>query len=66
MTGDGTWELDAAPLDRALRMDMASCIIPHHDEDAFFCHPVAGVVGVADGVGGHRKRVADAGAFGAR
>ena len=30
---------------------MASRYIPDHDEDAFFCHPGAGVAGVADGVG---------------
>ncbi|CAN6232564.1 unnamed protein product [Urochloa humidicola] len=57
-------ELDAAPRPRALWMDMASCYIPDHDEDAFFCHPGAGVLAVADGVGGYRKRgVDDAGAF---
>ncbi|CAL4886549.1 unnamed protein product [Urochloa decumbens] len=57
-------ELDAVPRPRALWMDMASCYIPDHDEDAFFCHPAAGVIAVADGVGGYRKRgVDDAGAF---
>ncbi|CAN6238738.1 unnamed protein product [Urochloa humidicola] len=57
-------ELDAIPRPRqALWMDMASCYIPDHDEDAFFCHPGAGVLAVADGVGGYRKRGVDAGAF---
>ncbi|CAL5056996.1 unnamed protein product [Urochloa decumbens] len=56
-------ELDAVPRPRALWMDMASCYIPDHDEDAFFCHPAAGVIAVADGVGGYRKRGVDAGAF---
>ncbi|RCV07441.1 hypothetical protein SETIT_1G244800v2 [Setaria italica] len=43
--------------------DAASCFIPHHDEDAFFCHPGAGVGGVADGVGAYRRKGVDAGAF---
>ncbi|OEL20889.1 putative protein phosphatase 2C 23 [Dichanthelium oligosanthes] len=58
--GDGPRELDAVPRAQALWMDMTSCYIPDHDEDAFFCHPGAGVVGVVDGVGGYRKRGVDA------
>ncbi|KAK1618353.1 hypothetical protein QYE76_023870 [Lolium multiflorum] len=61
---------DAAPVDidgaepRApLRMDWASCYASCHDEDAHFGHEDAGVVGVADGVGGYRKNGVDAGAF---
>ncbi|KQK00458.1 putative protein phosphatase 2C 23 [Brachypodium distachyon] len=45
-----------------LRMDWA-CYARDHDEDAHFGHGEAGVVGVADGVGGYRKRGVDAGAF---
>ncbi|CAN6245215.1 unnamed protein product [Urochloa humidicola] len=65
--GDGEsprQELDAVPRPRSLWMDMASCYIPDHDEDAFFCYPEAGILAVADGVGGYRKKgVDDAGAF---
>ncbi|XP_039789331.1 putative protein phosphatase 2C 24 [Panicum virgatum] len=45
-----------------LRMVFESCYIRDHDEDAHFGHAEAGVVGVADGVGGYRDRV-DASAF---
>ena len=45
-----------------LRMVFESCYIRDHDEDAHFGHAEAGVVGVADGVGGYRGR-ADASAF---
>ncbi|XP_004955098.1 putative protein phosphatase 2C 24 [Setaria italica] len=45
-----------------LRMVFESCYIKDHDEDAHFGHAAAGVVGVADGVGGYRDRV-DASAF---
>ncbi|KAL5213289.1 hypothetical protein ABZP36_024136 [Zizania latifolia] len=48
---------------QALRMDWASCYVPLHDEDAHFGHGGAGVVGVADGVGGYRESGVDAGAF---
>ncbi|PUZ76693.1 LOW QUALITY PROTEIN: hypothetical protein GQ55_1G311200 [Panicum hallii var. hallii] len=62
--GDRPRELDVAvPRARALWMDMASCYIPDHDEDAFFCHPGAGASGVADGVGSYRRKGLDAGAF---
>ncbi|XP_047075798.1 putative protein phosphatase 2C 23 [Lolium rigidum] len=55
---------DGAAEPRApLRMDWASCYARHHDEDAHFGHEDAGVVGVADGVGGYRKNGVDAGAF---
>ncbi|TVU29095.1 hypothetical protein EJB05_20643, partial [Eragrostis curvula] len=54
-------EHEATP--RAPRMDVASCYVPDHDEDAHFTVPDAGVVGVADGVGGYRKKGVDAGAF---
>ncbi|XP_048545285.1 putative protein phosphatase 2C 24 [Triticum urartu] len=45
----------------ALRMSAASCYLPEHDEDAHFFH--AGVIGVADGVGGCRLEGLDAAAF---
>ena len=45
-----------------LRMVFESSYIRDHDEDAHFGHAEAGVVGVADGVGGYRGRV-DASAF---
>uniref|UniRef100_A0A0D9VIN4 Protein phosphatase n=1 Tax=Leersia perrieri TaxID=77586 RepID=A0A0D9VIN4_9ORYZ len=45
----------------ALRMEWASCYVPDHGEDAHFGHD--GVIGVADGVGGHRAPGVDAGAF---
>jgi len=62
--GDTPRELDdALPRARPLWMDMASRYIPDHDDDAFFCHPGAGVAGVADGVGAYRRRGVDAGAF---
>ncbi|GJN21648.1 hypothetical protein PR202_gb09146 [Eleusine coracana subsp. coracana] len=57
--------LHVAPREKtaALKMDFGACYVPHHDEDAFFVHLRAGIVAVADGVGGCRKRGADAGAF---
>ncbi|XP_044955065.1 putative protein phosphatase 2C 23 [Hordeum vulgare subsp. vulgare] len=48
---------------QALRMNWASCYVPRHDEDAHFGLHEAGVVGVADGVGGYRKHDVDASAF---
>ncbi|CAM0945142.1 unnamed protein product [Alopecurus aequalis] len=48
---------------RSLRMEWASCYARRHNEDAHFGHDETGVVGVADGVGGYRKRGVDAGAF---
>ncbi|KAG8071548.1 hypothetical protein GUJ93_ZPchr0006g41692 [Zizania palustris] len=48
---------------QALRIDWASCYVPLHDEDAHFGHGGAGVVGVADGVGGYRDDGVDAGEF---
>ncbi|KAM0848638.1 hypothetical protein ACQ4PT_054237 [Festuca glaucescens] len=64
-------ELHEAPLastseddaTRVLRMEWASCYVPDHDEDAHFGHDEAGVLGVADGVGGYRTHGVDAGAF---
>ncbi|KAL6899548.1 hypothetical protein ACP4OV_006206 [Aristida adscensionis] len=50
----------AAP---ALMMDLGSCDVPHHGDDAHFVLPGAGVAGLADGVGGYRKIGKDAGAF---
>ncbi|KAL6899549.1 hypothetical protein ACP4OV_006207 [Aristida adscensionis] len=44
-------------------MDWAACVLPRHGEDAHFGHAAAGVVGVADGVGGCRDAGVDAGAF---
>ncbi|CAM0945141.1 unnamed protein product [Alopecurus aequalis] len=44
-------------------MEWASCYLPDHDEDAHFGHDEAGVLGVADGVGGYRDRGVDAAAF---
>jgi protein phosphatase PTC7 len=44
-------------------MEWASCYVPDHDEDAHFGHGEAGVLGVADGVGGCRHRGVDAAAF---
>ncbi|KAK1618351.1 hypothetical protein QYE76_023868 [Lolium multiflorum] len=55
-----TSEDDAA---KVLRMEWASCYLPDHDEDAHFGHGDAGVVGVADGVGGYRVLGEDAAAF---
>ena len=52
---------DARPC--ALRMDWAACVLPRHGEDAHFGHAEAGFIGVADGVGGYRRRGVDAGAF---
>lgn len=46
-----------------LRLEAQSCYLRDHDEDAHFMHAETGVVGVADGVGGYRKRGVDAGAF---
>jgi hypothetical protein len=38
-------------------MDIASCYMRrHHDEDSHFAHADAGVLGVADGVSGFRKK----------
>ncbi|GJM85612.1 hypothetical protein PR202_ga02080 [Eleusine coracana subsp. coracana] len=54
-------EPDAAP--PALRMDVASCFVPDHGEDAHFTLPDAGVIGVADGVGSYRHKGVDASAF---
>ncbi|XP_002454219.2 putative protein phosphatase 2C 24 [Sorghum bicolor] len=54
---------DARPCAPALKMDWAACVLPLHGEDAHFGHAEAGVVGVADGVGGYRDRGVDAGAF---
>ncbi|XP_020154241.1 putative protein phosphatase 2C 24 [Aegilops tauschii subsp. strangulata] len=51
------------PTGAALRMSAASCYLPEHDEDAHFFHAVAGVIGVADGVGGCRLEGLDAAAF---
>ncbi|KAI4971657.1 hypothetical protein ZWY2020_002571 [Hordeum vulgare] len=51
------------PTGPALRMNAASCYLPEHDEDAHFFHAVAGVIGVADGVGGCRLEGLDAAAF---
>uniref|UniRef100_A0A0D9VIN3 Protein phosphatase n=1 Tax=Leersia perrieri TaxID=77586 RepID=A0A0D9VIN3_9ORYZ len=48
---------------RPLRMVAASCYLPDHDEDMHFLLPEAGVVGVADGVGGCSARGVDAAAF---
>ncbi|GJN21650.1 hypothetical protein PR202_gb09148 [Eleusine coracana subsp. coracana] len=56
-------KLPAAPRARALRMDLASCYIPDHDEDGHFVHPKSGFAGVADGVGGYREYGVDAAAF---
>ncbi|GJM85607.1 hypothetical protein PR202_ga02075 [Eleusine coracana subsp. coracana] len=56
-------KLQKAPRVRALRMNLASCYVPDHDEDAHFVHPKSGFVGVADGVGGCRGKGVDAGAF---
>ncbi|XP_047079629.1 putative protein phosphatase 2C 24 [Lolium rigidum] len=57
---DSTSDDDAA---KVLRMEWASCYLPDHDEDAHFGHGDAGVVGVADGVGGYRELGEDAAAF---
>ncbi|KAL6848514.1 hypothetical protein ACP4OV_021808 [Aristida adscensionis] len=46
-----------------LRMEFDLCYLKDHDEDASFGHAEAGVVGVADGVGGYRGAGVDAGAF---
>jgi protein phosphatase PTC7 len=46
-----------------LGMAFASCYIKDHDEDAHFGHAEAGVIGVADGVGGYRGKGVDASAF---
>jgi protein phosphatase PTC7 len=53
----------ARPGAPTLQMDWAACVVPLHGEDAHFGHAEAGVVGVADGVGGYRDRGVDAGAF---
>lgn len=44
-------------------MDIGGCYVPHHNEDASFVHSAAGIIAVADGGGGFRKRGVDAGAF---
>lgn len=59
VAGPNSWTLHAARRARALRLNLASCYVPDHDEDAHFVHAKAGFVGVADGVGGCR----DSGAF---
>jgi protein phosphatase PTC7 len=51
------------PARTALRMECDFSYLPDHDEDAHFCHARAGVVGVADGVGGCRGDGVDAGEF---
>ncbi|KAM0848637.1 hypothetical protein ACQ4PT_054236 [Festuca glaucescens] len=56
-------DIDGAEPRAPLRMDWASCYARRHDEDAHFGHDEAGVVGVADGVGGYRRNGVDAGAF---
>ncbi|KAM0872238.1 hypothetical protein ACQ4PT_038866 [Festuca glaucescens] len=57
-------DVEAAPTARtALRMDCDFSYLPDHDEDAHFCHARAGVVGVADGVGGCRGDGVDAAEF---
>lgn len=48
---------------RALRLDVGSCYLPHHDHDSHFGASDFGVLGVADGVGGYSERGVDAGAF---
>ncbi|KAJ1280085.1 hypothetical protein BS78_04G204700 [Paspalum vaginatum] len=54
---------DEAAREGDLRMVFESCYIKDHDEDAHFGHAEAGVVGVADGVGGYRAKGVDASAF---
>lgn len=56
-------EPDAPPPPPALRMDVASCYVRDHDEDAHFALPDAGIIGVADGVGSYRYKGVDASAF---
>ncbi|XP_047047632.1 putative protein phosphatase 2C 24 [Lolium rigidum] len=58
-------DCDEAPLPArtALRMDCDFSYLPDHDEDAHFCHARAGVVGVADRVGGCRGDGVDAAEF---
>ncbi|KAI5022126.1 hypothetical protein ZWY2020_058856 [Hordeum vulgare] len=51
---------------RALKMDWASCYVPHNDHDAHFGVADPGVIGVADGVGAYSAKVVDAGAFSRR
>ncbi|KAM0872233.1 hypothetical protein ACQ4PT_038864 [Festuca glaucescens] len=51
------------PARTALRMECDFSYLPNHDEDAHFCHARAGVVGVADGVGGCRGDGVDAAEF---
>ncbi|KAK1627949.1 hypothetical protein QYE76_002264 [Lolium multiflorum] len=51
------------PARTALRMECDFSYLPDHDEDAHFCHAGAGVVGVADGVGGCRGDGVDAAEF---
>ncbi|KAL6633927.1 hypothetical protein ACP70R_026598 [Stipagrostis hirtigluma subsp. patula] len=54
---------DVAPPPGDLRMAFECRYLPDHNEDAHFGHAAAGVVGVADGVGGYRDRGVDASAF---
>jgi protein phosphatase PTC7 len=61
--GRGAGPSDARPCAPTLEMDWAACVLPLHGEDAHFGHAEAGVVGVADGVGGYRDNGVDAGAF---
>ncbi|CAD6250167.1 unnamed protein product [Miscanthus lutarioriparius] len=56
-------DYDEAEPEGDLGMMFASSYIKDHDEDAHFGHAEAGVVGVADGVGGYRKKGVDASAF---
>nr|XP_020164150.3 putative protein phosphatase 2C 23 [Aegilops tauschii subsp. strangulata] len=67
-------ELDQLPLARedcfrdedastALKMDWASCYVPHSDHDAHFGVADPGVIGVADGVSAYSAKGVDAGAF---
>ena len=56
-------ETPPRPRPRALRMDCDFACLADHDEDAFFCHSKASVVGVADGVGGCRRDGVDAAEF---
>ncbi|GJM85615.1 hypothetical protein PR202_ga02083 [Eleusine coracana subsp. coracana] len=61
--GDDPMECEYDAERRRLRMVAQSCYLPRHAEDAYFIH--AGVVGVADGVGGYRSDGVDASAFSA-
>ncbi|KAI4980341.1 hypothetical protein ZWY2020_020826 [Hordeum vulgare] len=48
---------------RTLKMDSASCYLPHSDHDAHFGVADPGVIGVADGVGAYNTKGVDAGTF---